>query len=361
VEHRGRQKWVGTFATRDAWNEAAKEAEKQLEPGSKNGKPRLEVPTVAEFLRVRVEPDGRVVPRELDGEIWPWTHPRGITKDSSARTLAQEIRRFAREYGDRLLDSFDRPEARAITADMTNGQKRAVRRLFGDAWDDGLIPANHFVRLLVKQPTRLESEGFDLISDEAFEKLLWAAERSRPDDYGLLVRLAILLEGEIGIRPSEIFGIERDLIDREERWIQLRHQIDDHGAVTLLKSNQQRLVPLTERIERAIDAAPVLSDRWLVPAPRGGPLKLSLWDRYWNPVRVKVEFFDLEFYELKHRAITKMCAPPPEGMGMEDEDVAVIVGHNDGGETIRKHYKKLDQKRAIARFHTARARVRFSA
>jgi integrase len=300
-----------------------------------------------------VESGGRVVPRDLGGEIWPWTHPRKITKASSARTLSQDIRPFLREYGERRLDSFDRPEAREITAAMTNGQKRAVRRLFGDAWDDGLIPANHFVRLLVKEPTRLESEGFELITDEDFECLLSAAERSRPDDYGLVVRLAILLEGEIGIRPSEIFGIERELIDRRQRWIQLRHQIDDLGAVTLLKSNQQRLVPLTERIEQAIDAAPVLSDRWLVPAPRGGPLKLSLWHTYWNPVRAMVGLPGFEFYELKHRAITKMCAPSPDGMGMEDEDVAVIVGHNDGGQTIRKHYKKLDQKRAIARFHQA--------
>jgi integrase len=363
VEYRGKQKWVGTFATRREWDDAADEVEAELRAAvdrERNGGrvAPIVIPTVAEFAGVQVVDGGRVVPRDGTNLIWPETHPRDITKDSSLRVNAENLRPFVRAYGERRLDSFSRPEARAIAGTMTNGQKAAVRRFFGDALDDEFVPRNFFERLTVKQATRLAREGFELLADDVVERMLEAALHSRVDDYGLVIFAIIVCEDEVGIRPSEIFGIEQANVDRENGLIQLVNQIDSRGKPTPLKGNRRRPVPLTDRMQAALDRAPLLSDRWQFTAPEGGPLKLSLWDRYWNPVRIAAGVPGFEFYELKHRAITRMCTPEPDGYGIDPRDVALIVGHNDGGATIRKHYLQLDERKAIARFHSARARFR---
>lgn len=356
IEYRGRQRWVGTYATKDEWMEAAHAAEASLReewggPVSAGSS----LPTVAEFLGVRVVDGGRVKPRPNVERIWPWTHRRGITKESSARTLSENVRPFVRVYGERRFGSFGRREARAIAQGMTEGQKAAVRRLFADAMDDEIIEANPFTRLGIKQASRLESADFRVISEAELDRLLVAARNSRVDDYALTIHAAVRLESAVGIRPSEIFGLERELLDRRNRCIELRNQIDDRGKVVRLKNSQARIVPLRDEEIDAIDAAPVLSPRWIIAAPRGGIMKLSLWAGYWGPVRAAAGLPDLPFYELKHRAITWMCTPKPDGLGLDVRDVARIVGHQDGGETIRKHYLHLDEHAAIRRFHAASA------
>lgn len=355
VEYRSAQRWVGTFATQGEWLERAVEVEAQLrsEHARTGGNGRPPIPTVAEFAGVTVEQSGCVVPRQDREQIWPWTHLRGITKEASARALSGDIRAFVRSHGGRAVDSFRRAEAREIAQHMTNGHKRAVRRLFGDILDDELIETNPFRGLGVKQVSRLDSGDFRLITDAEFERLLAAAEASRTDLFALTIKAVILVQGTIGVRPGEIFGMQRSRRCPQEGYIQLLHQVDDRGELTLLKSNLQRAVPETPQITAAIEAAPVLSDEFLFTGPRGGPLKRSAWDRYWNPVRVAAGLPNLEFYELKHRAITHMCTPPPDGLGLSPVDAARIVGHQDAGQTIRKHYLRLDERKAIARFHSA--------
>jgi integrase len=357
VEYRGRQKWVGTFATRDEWNEAANLKEAALRREWGGPQTGASIPTVAEFVGVRVVETGRVEPRPEVKAIWPWTHRRGITKESSARTLSENIRPFVRAHGERRLVSFGRREARAIADGLTEGQKAAVRRLFADAMDDEIVESNPFTRLGIKQASRLEADDFEVISEAQLERFQQAALESRTDDYALTIHAAVRLESAVGIRPSEIFGLEWELLDRRKRCIKLRFQIDDRGEPVLLKSGEARMVPLRDEEIAAIDAAPVLSDRWIVPGPRGGTMKLSLWDRYWGPVRAAAGRPDFRFYDLKHRAITWMCTPAPDGLGLDIRDVARIVGHKDGGETIRKHYLRLDEHAAIQRFHAAAALV----
>jgi integrase len=349
VEHRGRQRWVGTFATRGEWMAEALRVEAELRAeAERGGSGRRRVPTVREFLAV--SEDGLPLP---GARAWPWSHPRETTKESTRRTYQENIRRFAQEHGDRRLDSFDRVEARRITASLSSGQKAAVRRMFGDAEDDGLVDVSRFRRLSVKQPSRLQRGDFRIVTDAEFAALQRAALRSRTDRLGELLRAMIALEGTLGIRPSEIFGIERQRIDYARGEIELHTQIDEYGAPAMLKGSERRIVPLPDEIARMLKALPELSERWLFVACRGGVFKLSLWHSYWNPVRVAAGLPDLPFYELKHRAITRMGTPRPHGLGLDPRDIAQIVGHHDGGATIARHYLQLDQRQAVERFHTA--------
>jgi integrase len=70
----------------------------------------------------------------------------------------------------------------------------------------------------------------------------------------------------------------------------------------------------------------------------------------WKTIRAVAGYPDFEFYELKHRAITHMVTSIPSGgLGLTPPEVSAIVGHQDAGVTIARHYLKLDEKRLIER------------
>jgi hypothetical protein len=46
----------------------------------------------------------------------------------------------------------------------------------------------------------------------------------------------------------------------------------------------------------------------------------------------------LDFYELRHRACTFMAEPPPHGLGLSSADIALQIGHTDGGALVERLY-----------------------
>lgn len=83
-------------------------------------------------------------------------------------------------------------------------------------------------------------------------------------------------------------------------------------------------------------------------------MKLSNWHSHWHSIRTLAGRPDFRFYDLKHRAITWMITPRESGgLGMDPATVALVVGHQDAGLTIAKHYLKLDELAAVARAHRA--------
>jgi hypothetical protein len=81
IEFRGKQKWVGTFASRREWDDAADivkgelRAAVELERGGGQAPPAV-IPTVAEFAGVEVLAGGKVVRRPGVERSWPETHLR---------------------------------------------------------------------------------------------------------------------------------------------------------------------------------------------------------------------------------------------------------------------------------------------
>jgi len=61
----------------------------------------------------------------------------------------------------------------------------------------------------------------------------------------------------------------------------------------------------------------------------------------------------LDFYELKHRAITDMVTPAPDGLGIDPQDAAQQVGHTDGGKLIQEIYLHLNPDKVRARIKAA--------
>jgi integrase len=206
------------------------------------------------------------------------------------------------------------------------------------------------------------------LTDDEFERLLAAARTARNDAYGLIQVALVAAMGTSCARPGECFalryerqprtadGVQPSWIDFEGDEIHITSQIDDKGREVLPKDNEERLVAMPPLMKEAILKAPRIS-AFVFPAARGRRLTTGLWDaHYWPAIRAVFGDPTLQFYELKHRAITWCCTPAVSGgLGLDLPTAAHQAGHSDGGLTIAKHYLKLDEQLALQRTKEAMA------
>ena len=107
---------------------------------------------------------------------------------------------------------------------------------------------------------------------------------------------------------------------------------------------------MSPALQEHLERMPRYSPKILFPAIRGGYYSLANWYVRWNAVRVAAGMPDLEFYELKHRALQWMVDPVEDGgLGLDPQTAAAMVGHDDGGWLISTTYTKLAERRARER------------
>lgn len=355
VHYKGRTKWVGTYTSAAAYEEAAEERLAELRE-EVDGKERAKVPTVLEFAEAEIADDGRIT--------MTWPKGQRCQKETGRRERTEDrmqeaLRPFIREFADRRLDSFSRDEALTWSLSKGANTRQAVRQFFYHAMDRDLIAQNHFARTgASKRKRRIDRPDFEIVTDEQYERLLQCARASRApdDDYRLILEGAVLAVGEAALRPGEVFALHRDEVDWERREIPVRWQLDMKTMErTWPKDDEPRRVPLSPRLFAHLERMPVLS-HILFCAPRGGYMSASNWWKHWHAIRVAAGMPELEFYDLKHRAIQWMVDPVEDGgLGLDAATAAKIVGHEDGGYLIATVYTKLSQKRALERVHRAMA------
>jgi integrase len=89
-----------------------------------------------------------------------------------------------------------------------------------------------------------------------------------------------------GLRPEELFALERRDVDRRARVLNLRQTIADGVLVELGKTGRSlRQLPLSRRALEGLEAIPPRLDSPLIfPAKQGGPVNLDNWRRrVWAP------------------------------------------------------------------------------
>ncbi len=189
------------------------------------------------------------------------------------------------------------------------------------------------------------------MTDERYTRLLHCARTCRTDNYALVVEGAILAVGEAAIRPSEIFALHKDEVDLDEGIIGVRWQIDSRTRKRVpTKDGDPRWVVPSPRLRAHLELIMQYDRTILFPAIRGAYLSLSNWYPHWNAVRIAAGMPNLEFYELKHRALQWMVDPIEDGgLGLDAATAAEMAGHDDGGWLIANVYTKLAERRARER------------
>jgi integrase len=116
--------------------------------------------------------------------------------------------------------------------------------------------------------------------------------------------------------------------------VTIRQNLDGTGQLKAPKNGKTRTVILTPPARDALlDLTPRLDVPWLFTTPRGLRLSKSTLHYYWRQVRIQFGRPGMDFYELRH-----FCATHLLELGVAHADVAVQLGHTDGGALVMSTY-----------------------
>jgi integrase len=301
-----RYHWVGSFDT----EAAARLAEADALP-----KPTHASPTVEQW-----------------GRIWLTDYARDAA--ATRQVYAQAVKSIASAIGRLRLDELDRPSARRLANTWPRNTSAVARTMWEDARRDGVCQENPWSNLRMRQ-SRGRKDIIALTESEVHE-LADVAEAAH-GTYGPEVRAMILVLAYTGVRPGELCALRWDGLDARERELHVRRSLDVTGSEKLPKNGKQRIITVPPVALAALLAMPrLLADDYIFHTVQGRRLsKSSLWYA-WRPVRMAWTASgrrDLDLYELRHAAATMLLE-----RGVAHADVAVQLGHEDGGALVMSRY-----------------------
>ncbi len=297
------KRWVGTFAAKAEAREAERDASRRRSVGGRM--------TCAEF-----------------SAFWLEQYPRGA--GATRRTYRYGVKDFAEEFGRVRLADVDRLSARAWALKAPQSNVRVVRAMLNDTINDGVHPGpNPFANLRLEQSrgrkdlVALTVEGLDTLADTALRV---------GGEFGPTFRAMILFSAYVGLRPGEMFALERRDVGRDE--VRIRQNLDGTGTIKAPKNGLERVVVLPPPAREALADVPARLDvPWLFVTPRRRRFSKSSLYYYWNPVRAAFGRPGMDYYELRH-----FCATHLLEMGVSHADVAVQLGCTDGGALVMSTY-----------------------
>jgi integrase len=315
-----RKRWVGTFETLREAREAERDASRR--------RGTLARITCGEFV---------------DRWLTDYARPAPATR----RTYTYALARFREDFGHQRLAELDRVTARAWALKQPQSNVRAVRSMLNDAINDSLHPGpNPFANLRLEQPRGRK----DLVAlTEAELQTLADSALAVHSDYGPTFRAMIVFAAYVGLRPGELFALERTDVREDE--VTIRQNLDGTGELKLPKNGKRRVVTLPPPAREALyDVVPRVDVPWLFVTRSGKRFAKSSLLYYWNPVRAVFGRPGMDFYELRH-----FCATHLLELGVAHADVAVQLGHTDGGALVMSTYGHPSEDGARARLKRAYA------
>jgi integrase len=222
---------------------------------------------------------------------------------------------------------------------------RVVRAMLNDAINDGLHAGpNPFANLRREQP-RGRKDLTALVEGEPQE--LASVALAVHGDYGPTFRAMILFAAYVGLRPGELFALERTDVRLAE--VVIRQNLDGTGELKLPKNGKPRVVVLPPPARDALLNVPARLDvPWLFVTRTGRRFSKSSLLYYWNPVRAALGRPGMDFYELRHYCATHLLE-----LSVSHADVAVQLGHTDGGSLVMLTYGHPSEELARERLKRA--------
>lgn len=316
VEYRGRAYHCGSFETKKQAQAAEVERRQKLSAVGLGGRE-----TCSSFAR-----------------RWPDDYPRGRDgRRRKPRTIENnryEIAHFAEhpDFKDVAIADVCRPEIMRYAREHPRKAK-VVRVMFGDAYNDGLIPANHALRLGVsdgrgKRPV--------ILTLEEQRAAVEACVRVHGPEYG--PRFAAMFEFACwtGVRNGELIALGWDKLRPAVNELDVTVQRHRDGTEGTPKNGEERTVALPPQAIEAIRPLPRRLDGLLFWSTTGEPMTQGILSRDWQKVRVAagIDRPDLTWYE----ATKHFCASQLALAGVQPADIGWQLGHTDNGKTASKHY-----------------------
>ena len=297
-------------------------------------------------FRLRSKRTGSVTCDRFAG-AWVENYPR--PRESTNRHNAERIMLFARDFRGIKLEDVDRPAARAWAKQHPH-HLPAARAMFGDAMRDGLIDFNPFTNL--RLPGSRGRKDLVALTERELAELADLAldPRMEFDAYGPEYRAMILFAGYVGLRPGELFALERHDIQGNNCLIE-RAYSSKTGDVGPTKNGRPRTVYVPQAAREALKDVPLHPSGLLFTTPRERRFTQPANHRYWKMLRSIAGKPGMDFYELRHAAATMLLE-----RGNSASDVAQQLGHMDGGQLVMEVYGHPSEQAARGRIEAADAK-----
>jgi len=258
---------------------------------------------------------------------------------------AERVKVFAKDFAGIKLASVDRPAARAW-ATKHRSNHPAVRAMFADAMRDGLIDLNPFAELRLpgsrgrKDLVTLTEVELVALADVAL------SDEMELGDYGPEYRAMILFSGYVGLRPGELFVLRRE--DIAGQLCTIERALSRTGEIGHTKTGRSRTVVVPPPAQDALLEVQVHPSGLLFTSPTDCMWTQPLHHRYWGLLRRFAKRPGFDFYGLRHTAATLLLE-----RGVTPWDVAVQLGHTDGGQLVMNLYGHPSEANARARLLAA--------
>ena len=187
----------------------------------------------------------------------------------------------------------------------------------------------------ISRPTRLEQprgrKDLVALTEAELTELGDCAMRAH-GSFGPAFRAMILFAAYVGLRPGELYALERSDVRSDE--VVIRQSLDGTGQIKRPKNGKERVVILPPPARAALgDLTAWVDVPWLFTTPRGRRFSKGTHLYYWRPVRTLFGRPQMDFYEFRH-----FCATHLLELGVAHADVAVQLGHTDGGALVMSTY-----------------------
>jgi integrase len=272
-------------------------------------------------------------------------------KESTNIHNRERTKGFVAVYGARPIGKIDDAVvAEWLAGGSRNGTVPALRAMFNDAASakaGRVVRSNPFARLGISRgPGRRHEQP---PSEEHVWKIVRCARELATPSFAAWLQVAAFT----GLRPGELDALRRVNVDLDRSRIRVVEQFSAATRTfTLPKNGQVREAPLTDPAREALVALPVESEFCFAPI-RGEHWTASARAYHWKAVRVAAGWAGSLYLATRHFAGWYMV----NVLDLPSEDVAIALGHTDGGELVRHLYGHRDHERALDRVAAAYERT----
>lgn len=295
-------------------------------------------PTLREARLVEADWTTKPAPNRASKHVHEWatTWLSDYVRPAPAtqRTYRYATRQIVRDIGDQLLGEISRPDARKLANTWPRGTTRVARTMFADAMRDGLIDHNPFSELRLETPKG--RKDLDALDETDIARLADIAQRVH-GDYGDEARAIVLTLAYVGVRPGELCALRHADLDTRQRELTVRFNLDASGQEKAPKNGKPRVVIVPAEALQALSLVPGrLDSPYLFHTARGKRLSKGNIAYLWRPIAAAWREHDsraITPYHLRHAAATLLLE-----RGLTPADVAVQLGHTDGGMLVCRLY-----------------------
>lgn len=284
-------------------------------------------------------------------ELWLAAPVFQTPKRSSMIRRAEATKQFAAEHGSMPLAAVgDLVVARWLQGGPSRPGTvpglRAMWNAAGSAEGGRLVARNPWAGLGLERSRG--NRDTPVPAPEMIARLIAVAATKSP---GLAAWLAV--GAHVGMRPGELDALRWQDVDRETQTIRVCRQFSAATRTfTLPKNGRERDAPLTAPAATAISRLPCESEFVFVSA-RGHHFTASTRAYHWNAVRTAAEYTGTIYMAGRHYAGWYMT----NVLELPSEDVAIALGHTDGGDLVRRLYGHRDRRLALDRVRSAYAQA----